>query len=96
MPPTIWEDWRTWIYYFAEDEGDVPLGREGSSVSMLEIKTHGGSSAVANPSFRKLSCPGSNDETPKCIFVAYFIFGEGAAPGESGVLAFTKKLPESM
>ena len=25
MPPTIWEDWRVWLYGFAEDEGDVPL-----------------------------------------------------------------------
>ena len=28
-----------------------------------------------------------------CIFVSYFVFSEGAAPGEAGVLAFVKPLP---
>ena len=26
--------------------------------------------------------------SPKCVFVSFFAFGEGAAPGEAGVVAF--------
>lgn len=91
MPPTIWEDWRVWLYYYGEDEGDVPLGREDSSIMMLDLKTHGGSTAVGNPSFSIVSCP--DDKSSMCLFVSYFLFGEGAAEGEAGVVAFFKRLP---
>ena len=89
MPPTIWEDWRTWMYHYAPGEGGVPTGATGSSVEMLKISTHGGSTAIANPSWHIVPCP---DQSSKCIFVSYFIFSEGAAPGEAGVLAFVKSL----
>ena len=34
-----------------------------------------------------------SDSVPTCLFVSYFLFGEGAKPGEAGVVAFVKKLP---
>jgi|EP00945_MAST-04E_sp_MAST-4E-sp1_P002858 hypothetical protein len=91
MPPTIWADWRIWLYFFAPSEGDVPTGAPGSHVEMLNVTTHGGSTAIGNPSWHLLPCPGEGAED-NCIFVSYFVFGEGAAPGEAGVLAFWKGL----
>lgn len=98
MPPTIWADWRTWIYHFAPGEGAVPSGASGSSASMLNITTHRGSTAIGNPSWHAVPCPsaawipGRNADLD-CVFVSYFVFSEGAAPGEAGVLAFVKPLP---
>ena len=57
---------------------------------MLNVKTHGGSIAVANPSFTLVSCPhhSAADEST-CLFVSYFLFSEGAAEGEAGSWPFT-------
>ena len=90
MPPTIWADWRIWLYFFAPDEGDVPTGAAGSYVKMLNISTHGGSTAIGNPSWHLLPCPVG--KPANCIFISYFVFSEGAAPGEAGVLALWKTL----
>ena len=48
-----------------------------------------GSTAFANPSFAQLPCP-PNKQTGECIFISYLIFSEGAAPGEQGVVSFSK------
>jgi len=93
MPPTIWEDWRTWVYHFSDSEGDVPIGK--GSVEILDVKTHKGSTAFGNPSWHIVPCPYSPTVNgPSCVFVAYFIFSEGAEPGEAGVAAFVKELPQ--
>ena len=95
MPPTIWADWRIWLYFFGPNEGDVPTGAGGSRVEMLKVTTHKGSTAIGNPSWHLLPCPGMQELVGvggDCIFVSYFVFGEGAAPGEAGVLAFWKTL----
>jgi hypothetical protein len=98
MPPTIWQDWRVWLYYFAADEGVTPMGTSGN-VTQMALKTHKGSTAFGNPSWQILPCPGgaadgggSAAAAAECIFISYFLFGEGAKPGEAGVLAFVKSL----
>jgi hypothetical protein len=97
MPPTVWADWRVWLYFFGAAEGDVPTGASGN-VTMLNVTTHGGSTAFGNPSWTVLPCPGASaggpgGPSPSCLFVSYFLFGEGAAPGEAGVCAFVQQLP---
>lgn len=96
MPPTVWADWRVWLYFFGAAEGDVPTGASGN-VTMLNVTTHGGSTAFGNPSWTVLPCPGAyaagHGGGPPCLFVSYFLFGEGAAPGEAGVCAFVQQLP---
>jgi hypothetical protein len=101
--PTIWEDWRVWLYRFAPDEGPVPTGAAGDAVQ-LQLQTHLGSIAAGNPSWRVLGCPDGDaappsDDEPEqqqqqqqCLFVSYFLFGEGAQPGEAGALAYYKHL----
>ena len=89
MPPTVWEDWRVWLYFYGPDESAIPTGAEGSSVEVLKVVTHDGSTAFANPSFTQLPCS-PNKQTGACIFISYFIFSEGAAPGEQGVVSFFK------
>ena len=89
MPPTIWKDWRVWLYYFGSGEGDVPGGAGGAHVEVVPVKTHAGSTAFGNPSWHHVPCPGSGGN---CVFVSYFIFGEGAKPGEGGVLGFVKRV----
>ena len=98
MPPTIWADWRVWIYQFDATEGLVPRGL--GTVEMIDVKTHGNSTAVGNPSWHKVPCPSFSDNESYakeewCVFISYFLFGEGAAPGEAGVLSFVKTLTPS-
>ena len=90
MPPTVWQDWRVWLYYFGSGEGDVPEGSGGAHVDMVHVKTHHGSTAFGNPSWHKVPCPNGGGGT--CLFVSYFVFSEGAAGGEAGVLGFVKQL----
>jgi hypothetical protein len=95
QPPTQWDDWRVWLYFFGPGErGPVPRPRPGSRVVRLAVQTHKGSTGVGNPSWRLLSCPPSLGPRPgeRCLFVSYFIFGEGAKPGEAGVAAFVRRV----
>ena len=92
MPPTVWADWRVWLYFFGPAEGDVPMGTSGN-VTMLNVTTHGGSVAFGNPSWTALPCPAGVGGS-SCLFVSYFLFSEGAAPGEAGVCAFVQQLAE--
>jgi hypothetical protein len=86
MPPTVWAEWRLWLYSPAPSE-DI-LGQAGPSgaglITELKPITHGGSTAFGNPSFRVVPCPGSaaaldSVEARRCVFVSFFAFGEGAA-----------------
>src|SRR5262249_16472329 len=87
MPPPVWEDWRIWMYRFTPQESITPTG--AGNVTMLTIKTHKGSVAFANPAFTTVSGP---DGQGQCVVVSYFLFGEGAKPGEGGSLVFYHRL----
>ncbi len=107
MPPTIWEDWRVWLYIYGPMESSIPKGGSLATVVVLDIKTHGGSTAIGNPSFQIVPCPmkvqvqavtpGKREGVVQynCIFISYFIFSEGAADGESGVVVFYKNIDSS-
>lgn len=69
--------WRTYAY-------DSVSGR----ADRLDISTHGGSRAFANPSATLLTDPRGRP----ALLVSLFIPGEGAAPGEAGQLVYWHKL----
>lgn len=75
------------IQYRKGDFGSwrVYLRDEGSAdVDYLPIKTHGGSTAFANPTLTKITAPSGH----KAVVVTMFIPAEGAAPGEAGELIY--------
>ena len=84
-----WNGYNLSYYHLPTPSTAIPTGAEGSSVEVLKVVTHDGSTAFANPSFTQLPCP-PNKQTGACIFISYFIFSEGAAPGEQGVVSFFK------
>ncbi|MFI6939865.1 hypothetical protein ACIBI4_11365 [Streptomyces sp. NPDC050418] len=69
--------WRTYVY-------DPRLRR----ADLLSIRTHGGSTALANPSVSLLTAP---DGEPS-LLVSAFIPSEGAADGEAGQMLFWRSL----
>jgi hypothetical protein len=56
---------------------------------MVLVKTHASSAAFGNPSLHHVPCPSGGGN---CVFVSYFIFGEGAKAEEGGVLGFVKRV----
>ena len=92
MPPTVWQNWRVWLYFPQKEEGVFPTG--AGSIEQLTPQTNKGSCAFGNPAFAVLDCPENNSSSfPKlCLFVSYFIFSEGAAPNEAGVCTFYSEL----
>ncbi|WP_093608632.1 hypothetical protein [Streptomyces indicus] len=71
--------WRTYVYDPARRRADL-----------LTVRTHGGSTAVANPSVSLLTAP---DGAPS-LLVSAFIPQEGAADGEAGQLLFWRSLSD--
>jgi len=68
-----WASWRAWLYdYDLED------------FWLLDVTTHGGSTAFCNPTFTVLTSPNNKP----CVVVTYFLPSEGAAPGELAELIF--------
>jgi hypothetical protein len=86
--PTNWSDWRV----FSLDRA-APLA---GGFAELTIATRGGSTAFGNPGLALLP-PGPRPAAAGrgvagldagILVVSYFLFGEGAAPGEAGSLLF--------
>ena len=96
MPPTIWAEWRLWLYRPAAAENILgPTGPTGAgTITELKPTTDGGSTAFGNPAFKLVPCPGA-PASQQCVFVSFFAFGEGAAPGEAGVVAFVNAAPSA-
>ncbi|MEV0092947.1 hypothetical protein [Streptomyces sp. NPDC050738] len=69
--------WRTYVY-------DPKSGR----AVLAALRTHGGSTAFANPSATRITAP---DGTP-ALLVSVFIPSEGAAAGEAGQLLYWHSL----
>jgi hypothetical protein len=117
MPPTVWAEWKLWLYMPAAGEGEDVFGPKGpsgaGSITELKPVTDHGSTAFGNPSFKIVPCPvstlqlqqeeeggetGTETEAgaEQCVFVSFFAFGEGAAPGEAGVVAFFNRAPTAL
>ena len=75
-PQTNWTAWRIFLYDHLT-----------SNFTMLNIKTHKGSTSFGNPKFTFLKSPNGKD----CIVVTYFLFSEGAESGEAGELIFYRE-----
>ena len=73
-------DWSTWRTFFYDYQRQDYL--------RLYLKTDGGSASFGNSTFTKLISPSGKD----AIVTAYFIFGEGSAPGEAGPVMFYNEL----
>jgi len=68
-----WSSWRVFLYEVSTD-----------TFALLNIKSHAGSTAFANPTFTVLKSPNGAD----CVVVTYFVPQESAKGGESGQLIF--------
>lgn len=73
-------DWASWRCYLLDDPP--------RNASPIALKTHGGSTAFANPFATVLPGP-----TPRLV-VTYFLPSEGAASGEAGPLLFVKEIKD--
>jgi hypothetical protein len=69
-------DFATWRVYLHD--------RAAGTAERLEVTTHGGSTAVANPTATLLRDPAGHD----ALMVTLFVPMEGAAPGEAGSLLY--------
>lgn len=82
-----WDLWRIWLYEFG-DALNYPTGT--GTVTMLSPATAGGSTSIGNPSVSVVDSPSG---VGKSLVVSYFLFGEGAAPGEAGSLLYYFDIP---
>lgn len=78
LRPGDWGSWRVFRY-------DRAAGRAWP----LAVRTHGGSTAFANPTVTVLRAPTGR----KALLTTLFVFSEGAAPGEAGPLLYYRELP---
>ena len=96
-PPTRWQDWRLWLWRAKEESvQSVETTRtklEGDAF-LLNVQTPRGSFALGNPSVSIMDCPPDSGFGPYsyCLFASYFIFSEGAGPGEAGSVLFYKQI----
>ncbi|GAA1039697.1 hypothetical protein GCM10009557_59060 [Virgisporangium ochraceum] len=77
LRPRDWGSWRVFRY-----------DRGSGKAWPLAFRTHGGSTAFANPTVTFLQAPTGMD----AVVVTLFVFSEGAAPGEAGPLLFYREL----
>ena len=64
------------------------LDYTAGSLKPLLVRTHAGSTAFGNPTVTPLAAPGG----APAVLVSMFVFGEGAAPAESGQLVYYRTL----
>jgi len=72
-------DWASWRVFIHDQQSD--------SLAQLNVKTHKGSTAFGNPSVTMLTSPNGRP----AMFVTYFVFTQGSAPGEEGELVFYRE-----
>ena len=91
MPPTIWQDWKLWIWKNKDDNNayDYKMAKEYGDIYPINVITANGSINFANPSIKIIKCPNNNQT---CVFISYFIFSEGAGLNEAGSVIFYKYL----
>lgn len=81
-PGGDWQNWRVWLYKFTETTA-YPTG--AGTVTPLSPLTPSGSTAFGNPSIAVVDRPSGGG---KALVVSYYLFGQGAAPGEAGSLIY--------
>ena len=77
-------DFATWRVYLYD--------RSAGTAERLEVVTHGGSTAFANPTATMLRDPAGRD----ALMVTLFVPMEGAAPGEAGSLLYLVPVSQQM
>jgi hypothetical protein len=65
--------WRTWLYDW-----------QTNAVSNLNVHTHGGSTSFGHPTITNIQ----NSDGSGRLIVTYYVYAEGAVPGEAGELIF--------
>ena len=76
-------NWRIFLYTF----GDSYAWPTGTGTALqLSVQTSGGSTSFGNPGCSVVLRPDGSGKHD--LFISYFIFSQGAAPGESGSLIF--------
>jgi hypothetical protein len=79
---TDWDKWSIALYKFG-DPYNYPTGR--GTMIKLSPQTPGGSRSFGNPSVAIVDRPEGGG---KAMVVSYFLFSQGAAPGEGGPLIY--------
>ena len=82
QPTRSFDKWRIWLYRFAA--GQTTAAGDGSFVPITP-KTPTGSTAFGNPAITVVDSPTGPG---KAIVISYFLFAEGAKPGEAGSLLY--------
>jgi hypothetical protein len=88
-----WSSWRVFLYWVgsAPTEGPgakVNSGEPPGAARPLRIRTHGGSTAFANPAVTLLRSPAG----APAVCASMFLFAEGAAAGEAGQLVYYREI----
>lgn len=78
--PGDWSSWRLFLY-------DPSSG----TLDPLHVRTHGGSRAFSNPSVEIVNIDGQQS-----LLVTMYLFTEGAAAGEDGVLLYHHAIPAAL
>jgi hypothetical protein len=86
-PAASWNDWRIWLYTF-EGPNQYPSG-DGKVVE-LAPRTPRGSYSFGNPSVSVVDNPTGKGHA---LVISYFIFSQGAGPGEAGSLIYYYSIP---
>lgn len=81
-PAESWGEWRIWLYTF-NDSHNYPTGN--GTVTPISPATPNGSQSFGNPSISVVDRPSGGG---KALVISYFIFNEGAGPGEAGSLLY--------
>lgn len=89
--------WRLWIYKYKDETGVLPAPSAVADINFWQTnfkpffpRTHNRSTSFGNPSVNVLTDP--NDANNKVLFAHFYIFGEGAATGESGPCIFYQSI----
>jgi len=85
-PGGSWDKWRLWLYTYTETTA-YPTG--AGTVRQLIPVTPNHSVSFGNPSIRIVEAA---EGTGQIMWISYFLFAEGAGPGEAGSLIYWTRI----
>jgi len=88
--PVNWANWRVFMYLWSNYDKSISYPTGSGTWYPLKPVTKGGSYAFGNPALVVLPHP--SKPSVRVIAVTYFLFSQGAAPGEAGSLLFYHSL----